>query len=48
MKWGDTMSYPRISENIERSEASGAGVSPGTLLVFQALAEGLMVALTEG
>ena len=38
----------RCSENIELSEGSGEGVSVDTALVFQALAEGLMVALTEG
>ena len=37
----------RCSENIELSESSGEGVSAETLLVFQALAEGLQVVLAE-
>ena len=38
----------RCSENIELSEAGGVGVSADTLLVFQALAEGLQLVLAEG
>ena len=37
----------RCSENIELAESSEEGVSADTLLVFQALAEGLQVALAE-
>ena len=35
------------SENTELSEAGGEGMSADTLPVFQALAEGLQVALAE-
>lgn len=35
----------RCSENLELSEAGGAGVSTDAVLVFEALAEGLQVAL---
>ena len=35
----------RCSENLELSGAGGEGVSADTVLVFQALAEGLQVAL---
>ncbi len=42
------ITYGRCSENIELSEPSGEGVSADTWMVFQALAEGLQVALAGG